>query len=185
MSFGTQKKCKHCKTKFTPFNSFQKYCLGNDECIDESNKQFKAKKSKELKKEFKENDKTLLRRKIQSLANKYGRLMDYQRWLREGCITCSAKTGKVDGGHFLPTSTYPSIRYYAKQIKCQCINCNQYNGGKPIEYEAKMRDLYGDDFVDKLKAEHRKSSNYSIEYMKKYILVIGKRVKKLELRNNL
>ena len=185
MSFGTQRKCKHCKTKFKPISSFMAYCLQNDECITESNKQFKAKKSRELKKEFKENDKTLLRRKIQALANKYGRLMDYQRWTKEGCITCRSKSGKVDGGHFLPTSTYPSIRYYAKQIKCQCINCNQYNGGKPIEYEAKMRSLYGNDFVDKLKQEHRKSSSYSVEYMKKYIMVIGKRVKKLELRNNI
>ena len=185
MSFGTQRKCKYCKTKFKPINSFMAYCLQNDECIAESNKQFKAKKSRELKKEFKENDKTFLRKKIQEVANRYGRMMDYKRWLIEGCITCGIKTGKVDGGHFLPTSTYPSIRYYSKQVKSQCPNCNMWNGGRPTEYEAKMRALYGDDFVDKLKQEHRKSANYSVEYMKKYIRVISKRIKKLELRNNI
>ena len=185
MSFGKTRKCKHCKTKFNPYTSFQKYCLQTDECIAENNKQHRQKESKKAKKEFRENDKTALRDKIQRLANKYGRIMDYQRWLIEGCITCGIKTGKVDGGHFLPTSSYPSIRYYSKQIKCQCINCNQYNNGKPLEYEAKMRLMYGDDFVDNLKNEHRNSRKYSIEYMKKYIRVINKRVKKLELRNNL
>ena len=184
MSFGKTKKCKYCKERFEYMNSFQPFCF-KDECILQHNQKTKEKKSKELKKEFRENDKSLLRVKIQRLANKYGRMMDYQRWLKEGCITCGIKTGKVDGGHFLPTSTYPSIRYYSKQIKCQCINCNQYNGGKTVEYEAKMRLMYGDDFVNNLKNEYRNSRKYSVEYMQKYIRVINKRVKKLELRNNL
>ena len=179
-----EKKCRYCKNKFIPFNSFQSFCF-KEECIKQHNKQEREKKDRKAKKEFKENDKTLLRVKIQRLANKYGRMMDYQRWLKEGCITCGIKTGKVDGGHFLPTSTYPSIRYYSKQIKCQCINCNQYNNGKPLEYEAKMRLMYGNDFVDNLLKEHRVSKNYNVEYMQKYIRVINKRVKKLELRNNL
>ena len=184
-----KKKCKNCLSFFIPDRLMQTTC--SFECaIEYSNKpkvqkKYITDKHRELKKEFKENDKTLLRVKIQRLANKYGRMMDYQRWLREGCITCGIKTGKVDGGHFLPTSTYPSIRYYSKQIKCQCINCNQYNGGKTVEYEAKMRLMYGDDFVNNLKNEHRNSRKYSVEYMQKYIRVINKRVKKLELRNNL
>lgn len=179
-----ERKCNYCKSKFTPINPFQPFCW-NEDCIKQHNKLQREKKARKAKKEFKENDKTLLRKKIQSLANKYGRLMDYQRYLLEGCITCGSKTGKVDGGHFLPTSTYPTIRYFSKQIKCQCIRCNQYNGGMPLEYENKMRILYGDNFVNNLKQEHRKSANYSIEYMKKYIRVISKRIKKLELRNNI
>ena len=55
----------------------------------------------------------------------------------------------------------------------------------PLEYEAKMRLMYGNYLVDNLKKEHRKSANYSIEYMQKYIKIITKRVKKLELRNNI
>ena len=184
-----EKKCKNCLKQFTPDRPMQS-CCGFECSIEWSSKpkvqkKYIVDKQRELKKEFKENDKTLLRVKIQRLANKYGRMMDYQRWLKEGCITCGIKTGKVDGGHFLPTSTYPSIRYYSKQIKCQCINCNQYNGGKTVEYEAKMRLMYGDDFVNNLKNEHRNSRKYSVEYMQKYIRVINKRVKKLELRNNL
>lgn len=175
------KTCRYCKEKFTPFNSLQPFCFKED-CIKAHNKVTREKKQRKVKKEFKENDKTLLRRKIQALANKYGRLLDYKRWSVEGCITCNIKTGKVDGGHFLPTSTYPAIRYYAKQIKCQCIGCNQYRGGMPVEYDIKMRELYGNEFVDNLRSKHRESSNYSIEYMQKYIRVIGKRIKKLELR---
>lgn len=179
-----QKKCRYCKEYFTPFNSLQPFCF-KTECIQEHNKVTREKKARKVKKEFKERDKSLLRKKIQSVANKYGRLMDYQRYLQEGCITCGKIGGKVDGGHFLPTSTYPSIRYFSKQIKCQCIRCNQYSGGMPLEYEAKMRLMYGNDLVDSLKNEHRKSATYSIEYMKKYIRIISKRNKKLELRLNM
>lgn len=178
------KKCRYCKDLFTPFNTLQPFCF-KEECIKKHNQITKEKKQKKAKKEFKENDKTLLRKKIQSIANKYGKLLDYERYRKEGCVTCGIKTGKIDGGHFLPTSTYPSIRYYAKQIKCQCVGCNQYRGGMPIEYDIKMRSLYGNDFVDNLRLEHRKIGNYSVEYMKKYIRVISKRIKKLELRLNM
>lgn len=181
------KKCKNCLKMFTPERAMQSCC--SFECSIEwakkpkAQKQYKMEKKKELIEKYP--DKSLLRKKIQSLANKYGRLMDYQRYLLEGCITCGSKNGKIDGGHFLPTSTYPTIRYFSKQIKCQCVRCNQYGGGMPLQYENKMRILYGDNFVNNLKQEHRKSANYSIEYMKKYIRVISKRIKKLELRNNI
>lgn len=178
------KKCKMCLKMFNPIRPMQTIC--SFECSIEWSKKPKAQKAykMEKKKELLEKypDKTALKKSIQSTANKYGRLMDYQRYLQEGCITCGKIGGKVDGGHFLPTSTYPSIRYYAKQIKCQCIKCNQYNNGMPVEYDIKMRSLYGNIFVDNLRLEHRKSANYSIEYMKKYIRVINKRIKKLELR---
>lgn len=181
------KKCKNCKKSFEPERPMQSTC-GYDCAIQWANtpkaqKAYKIEKKKELMEKYP--DKTLLKRKIQAIANKYGRLMDYQRYLQEGCITCGKIGGKIDGGHFLPTSTYPSIRYFSKQIKCQCIRCNQYNSGMPLEYEEKMRLMYGNKLVDNLKNEHRKSANYSIDYMKKYIRIIGKRVKKLELRNNI
>ena len=183
----TRKRCKECKKLFVPVREMQTTC--SIQCALNHSQKPKAKKDYQLKnkKELAEKypDKRALRKSIQKTANKYGRLMDYQRYLQEGCITCGKIGGKIDGGHFLPTSTYPSIRYYSKQIKCQCIRCNQYNNGMPKEYDIKMRSIYGDDFVDNLRLEHRKSANYSVEYMKKYIRVINKRNKKLELRLNL
>lgn len=189
-----KKKCKECQKLFAPTRELQPCCSYECEVrhIDSNlnnlvahGKSIRQKETNKIKKEFRENDKRILREKIQKVANRYGKLMDYQRYLQDGCITCGKIGGKVDGGHFLPTSTYPSIRYFSKQIKCQCIRCNQYNGGMPLEYEAKMRLMYGNDLVDSLKSQHRKSANYSVEYMKKYIRVISKRNKKLELRLNL
>jgi hypothetical protein len=186
-----QKRCKECNKLFTPTRELQPCC--SFECdinhVDNNLKglvalggDMRTKRANKRKAEFKANDKVALRKSIQATANRYGRIMDYERYLQEGCITCGKIGGKIDGGHFLPTSTYPSIRYFSKQIKCQCIRCNQYNNGMPLEYEAKMRLMYGDDLVDSLKSEHRASANYSMEYMKKYIRVINKRIKKLELR---
>jgi len=183
-----KKRCRECKKLFVPTREMQSCCgyeceinyISKPKNLKNAIKQGKEKRKKELAEKYP--DKRALRKRIQAIANKYGRLMDYQRYMQEGCITCGKTGGKVDGGHFLPTSTYPSIRYYSKQIKCQCIKCNQFQGGMPKEYDIKMRSIYGDDFVDNLRLEHRKSTNYSVEYMRKYIRVINKRNKKLELR---
>lgn len=186
-----QKRCKECKKLFTPERELQPCCSydcnikhleSNLKGLVNQGKTNRKKEARKQKSELDNNDKSMLRRKVQAVANRYGKLMDYPRWKEEGCITCGIKTGKVDGGHFLPTSKYPSIRYFAKQIKGQCIRCNQYNNGMPLEYDSKMRELYGNNFVDKLRENHRKSANYSVEYMQKYIRIIGKRIKKLELR---
>ena len=180
-----KKKCKNCGVYFTPERDMQTTCSFKCALEYAQRDDVKKKAINKKKREFNSNDKKILRVKIQKIANQYGKMIDYSRWKNEGCITCGIRTGKVDGGHFLPTSTYPSIRYYAKQIKGQCVNCNRYNGGKPVEYEEKMRKLYGDELVDRLKKEHRQPANYSVEYMKKYIRVITKRVKILKARNGL
>jgi hypothetical protein len=114
----------------------------------------------------------------QKLVNRYARLRDFkENGLR--CVTCSSTTGKRDGGHFLPTSGYSAIRYNTNQIHQQCVNCNQYNGGRPKEYRVFMIKKYGLEYVENLESSRNKTRSYSVEYYQKLIRVVRKKIKKI------
>ena len=144
-------------------------------------KEIKKQKAKK-KREFKQNDKPKLMQKCQSLANKYARIRDER--LGRGCITCGTKNAKWDGGHFLPTSTYSSIRFYTLQIHKQCFQCNRINSGKPREYREAMINMHGIEWVEKLESTKNITRKYTVEYLNKYLLVIGRRLKKITNRMN-
>ena len=177
------KTCKSCKKKFHPERDFQNTC--DYKCAIQHAKNLQAKKEAKKKtkarrelKAFNETDKTVLKRNAQMLVNRYARLRDFkENGLR--CVTCESVTGKRDGGHFLPTSGYSAIRYNTNQIFQQCVNCNQYNGGKPKEYRVFMINKYGLEYVEKLEATRNESRSYSIEYYQKLIRVVRKKIKKM------
>ncbi len=59
------------------------------------------------------------------------------------CITCDRPLiGKFDAGHFMKgTNSY--TKFMEKNIHGQCVNCNQYNGGREREYEHALIAKYG------------------------------------------
>ena len=179
------KKCRQCGELFernpkviTPFCS--NLCELTAKAMSNL-KEIKKQKAKE-KREFKQNDKPKLMQKCQSLANKYARIRDER--LGRGCITCGTKNAKWDGGHFLPTSTYPSIRFYTLQIHKQCFQCNRINSGKPREYREAMINMHGIEWVEKLESTKNITRKYTVEYLNKYLLVVGKRSKRMTNRIN-
>ena len=178
------KKCRVCLTPFPPINSLQVVC--SPKCAIEHAKQKSEKAAKKrraaAKREFRAKDKSLLIRKCQALANKYARIRDKR--LGRGCITCGTKNAKWDGGHFLPTSTYSSIRFYTLQIHKQCFQCNRINSGKPREYREAMINMHGIEWVEKLESTKNITRKYTVEYLNKYLLVVGKRLKKITNRIN-
>ena len=179
------KKCRQCGELFEPNpNTITPFCSPLCELTAKamSNlKEIKKQKAKE-KREFKQNDKPKLMQKCQSLANKYARIRDER--LGRGCITCGTKNAKWDGGHFLPTSTYPSIRFYTLQIHKQCFQCNRINSGKPREYREAMINMHGIEWVEKLESTKNITRKYTVEYLNKYLLVVGKRLKRMTNRVN-
>ncbi len=179
------KKCRQCGEPFecnpkviTPFCS--NLCELTAKAMSNL-KEIKKQKAKE-KREFKQNDKPKLMQKCQSLANKYARIRDER--LGRGCITCGTKNAKWDGGHFLPTSTYSSIRFYTLQIHKQCFQCNRINSGKPREYREAMINMHGIEWVEKLESTKNITRKYTVEYLNKYLLVVGKRLKRMTNRIN-
>ena len=120
----------------------------------------------------------------QKLANKIGKLNGYLQG-QTTCITCQIQLStqnQVDGGHGFPTSTYSGIRFYTTQIKPQCVRCNRHNSGMRAEFEAVLTKLYGQEKVDWLKSHKGVTRKYTVEYLKKYKTVMGKRLKTLENR---
>mgnify|MGYP000978942006 FL=1 len=181
MTAPIKKKCKTCKTYFKPQRLMQTTC--SYECAISFSKEPKNKEKyiNDSKREFKKNNpsKSKLKEKVQALANKIGRF----KAMAEGinfCVTCGNQKCKFDGGHFLPTSKYPAIRYYTNQIFPQCVNCNRYNGGMPKEYRTYMIDRVGIKKVIWLESHLRVSREYTIEYYQKYLKVMTKKFKKLE-----
>lgn len=179
-----QKKCKNinCGIMFTPERPMQTTCCPFP-CAIEYSKQLQAKKQgsekRKAKKEFNENDRVLLRAKAQRLANKYARLRDqYENGYR--CCTCGITKGKMDGGHFLPTSSYSAIRYNTNQIHQQCVGCNQFRHGMPKEYRTFMIEKYGDKYVEKLESLKGITRGYSTQYLQKLIKVLLKKTKRVE-----
>lgn len=175
MSFGTQRKCKHCKIKFTPFNSFQKYCLENDECIAENNKQHKVKKSKELKKEFKENDKGTLLKLAQAVFNKYIRLRDSS--ITNKCISCDYVWGNIGhqrqahASHFISTSKSRLLRFNEDNVHMSCQICNTHLSGNLAEYRLRLIKKIGLEKVEELErlANSNEPCRYSAEDYKNII----------------
>jgi 5-methylcytosine-specific restriction endonuclease McrA len=172
-------KCKICKKGYERQRQCQVVC--SYECSLEYAKQQQIKKARKAKTEFKRNDKSELKKLAQQLINRYARLRDEkERGLK--CCTCGHDKGQFDGGHFLPTSTYPAIRYNTNQIHLQCKNCNRFNGGKPKEYREFMIKKYGINYIEKLEAQHRVSRNYTVEYYQKLIRVVRKKIKTISNR---
>jgi len=145
----------------------------------QKNAENKKKKDRRALKQFNDSDRTVLKRNLQMLVNKYARLRDR---LNNGhrCCTCSNTTGKMDGGHFLPTSGYSAIRYNVNQIHQQCVNCNQYRGGMPKEYRVFMIDKYGLEYVEKLEATKSVLRGYSVEYYQRLIKILRKKIRRVE-----
>jgi len=179
-----QCKNKNCCNKFTPERQFQTTC--GWECSIEYAKQLKEKKAKDATKQnniakraFKASDRSIIKEKAQRLVNKYARLRDqYENGYR--CCTCGIAKGKMDGGHFLPTSTYSAVRYNTNQIHQQCVNCNRYNAGRRAEYKIFMIEKYGEEYVQKLEALQGVTRSYSTEYLLKLIRVVNKKIKIIE-----
>ena len=75
------------------------------------------------------------------------------------CVSC----GKVDlwqnmdCGHFVPKSRGASVRYIEENCHPECPGCNRFDEGHLIEYTRYMIDMYGNDKIDELKQEARKT----------------------------
>ena len=178
MSFGKTKKCKYCKERFEYMNSFQPFCF-KDECIKSHNQKIKEKKSKELKKEFKENDKSTLMKLAQVLVNKYVRLRD----LNKPCISCGYKgnSRQIHAGHYKPVGNNQQLRYNTINIHAQCSICNNHLSANLVNYRVALIEKIGLEKVEWLECNHE-TKKYTVEYLQRLIKVFRKKIKLYEAK---
>lgn len=181
-SYPKKAKCKVCKSEYTKINMANTTC--GIECAIEWAKKLQEKREAKKKtearvalREFKNESKVDLKKYVQPLINEYARKRDY---ILNGkrCVTCGITTGKMDGGHFLPTSTHSAIRYNVNQIHQQCVKCNRYNFGMPKEYRLFMINKYSLEYVEMLEKSNEPRL-YTIEYYQRLKRIVRKKIAKL------
>lgn len=75
------------------------------------------------------------------------------------CVSCGRvfHWKEMDCGHFIPKSRGAAIRYVEENGHPECQGCNRFDEGHLIEYTRYMIEMYGNDKIDELKQEARKT----------------------------
>jgi 5-methylcytosine-specific restriction endonuclease McrA len=100
-----------------------------------------------------------LQAKADKLMSQYIRMKYADDLGNVSCVSC----GKVlywnesDAGHFVPKSRGAAVRYVEENVHPECPGCNRFNEGHLIGYTRYMIDMYGEEKIDELQAEARKT----------------------------
>ena len=127
------KKCKQCRSYFSPMNSLQQVC--SYQCaIKFNSKKEVNKRVKDLKKRIKTKSDYLST--LQVIFNTFIRLRDKGKT----CISCNVRlTENYDAGHFYTVKNYSFLRFHEDNVHGQCGQCNQHLHGNLIEYSRKLK----------------------------------------------
>lgn len=161
-----QKKCKICKSEFTPQRPLQIAC--SYYCAIKHSDALKARKNKEEEKKTREKFKTHSEhlKELQVIFNTYIRERDKVK----NCISCDKPlTGKYDAGHFYSVGAYPNLRFNEDNVHGQCVACNQHRHGNIHEYGLRLPfRIGGEKFLklQELRKEPLKLSLPEIEVLK-------------------
>lgn len=179
-----KKKCKNCLKLFIPDRPMQSCC--SFDCSIEWSKKPKVQKKyiidkqRELKKEFRENDKGILKDLAQSLVNQYVRLRDKNKIK---CISCSYKfstnTRQIHASHFRPVGANQQLRFNTLNIWASCSICNTHKSGNLIPYRKALIKKFGIEWVENLEANHE-TKKYTVEYLQRLIKIFRKKIKLYE-----
>jgi len=170
------KRCKNCGETFKPrFNTLERYCWA-PECktIEALQKLEKLKKTEtrlqqQKRNAIKEQLKTASKWKqdLQKVFNSFIRLRDAGR----NCISCDKQLiGKFDAGHFYNVGNYPGLRFNEFNVWGQCVECNQFQGGRVHEYRLNLIKRIGAEKVNELEANRHKLQKLTIPEIKELIV---------------
>lgn len=75
------------------------------------------------------------------------------------CVSCgrSFAWNDLDCGHFVPKARGASVRWVEENMAPECRGCNRYDGAHLIGYTLWMQDYYGQETIDWLRAEAKKT----------------------------
>lgn len=80
-------------------------------------------------------------------------------WVRstgkKECYTCHRKSDTLQCGHFVSRS-YLVTRWEPDNCRPQCVGCNLYGSGKPLDFEENLKKEIGAERVEEMKlSRHR------------------------------
>jgi len=78
------------------------------------------------------------------------------------CISCKRllPINNAQVGHYI-SRRHESVRWDLRNIHLQCISCNKWHSGNPVEYRKTLVEKYGEEEVDKLELFYQKTPHYS------------------------
>lgn len=83
------------------------------------------------------------------------------------CYTCG-RTGILQCGHFI-SRQYLATRWDENNCRPQCVGCNIYGNGKPLDFEERLKKELGDNFVEEMKKKRHTITKVSIQWYKDQI----------------
>jgi hypothetical protein len=172
------RKCKYCKSVFSPITTLQKNCF-DPNCVTEWINDVKQKNWQKKKAKLKADLMTVQDyiKLAQQVFNKYIRLRDAGNL----CISCQKKPLKENAGHFYNANNHWSVRFNEMNVHLQCEHCNTFLSGNLIYYRENLLKKIGIEEFENLSAEAMKTRKFTIEELKEIIATYKKKCKELEL----
>jgi hypothetical protein len=181
------KKCKVCKTEFTPTRPMQKVC--SPMCALEVSRQVAQKKAaKEAQEDRKKTREKLdamrtkpqLVKVAQTAFNAFVRARDADK----PCISCgkppSTESNQTDAGHFRSVGSAPHMRFVEDNVHGQCKHCNQYLAGNVLAYRKGLIERIGLERVEQIESDQtvRKYTKEGLQELAKHYNAETRRLKK-------
>lgn len=161
------KKCKSCGEMFTPDRPMMTTC--SYQCAIEYAKAQQVKKQnsekRKAKKEYNENDRSVLLKLAQTVFNKYIRERDGKT-----CISCDFKGEgrQIHAGHYMSQGGNSALRFSEFNCHSQCVQCNTYRSGNLANYRLRLIEKIGIDEVVRLETT-KNTKLWTVEELKEII----------------
>jgi len=119
-----------------------------------------------------------LKEKLDAIFSKYIR---WKHADSEGictCYTCGKKlhVKKIQNGHWIPRNILIT-RFDENNCRPQCVGCNMYGNGKPLDFEEHLVSELGKEFVDKLRASRFQILKVDVNWYKEKIKYYKEKIK--------
>lgn len=174
------KRCKECKTFFTPTRPLAMVCSVNCSIkygrrMDEKRKDREWSIRKKILQEKTKTHKDYLK-ELQTVFNAFIRERDAAR----SCVSCGAtQVEEWHAGHFIAT-TYQFLRFHEDNCWRQCSKCNTHLRGNPIPYRIELLKRIGKERVEYLENQRHNTLKLSIPEIKEKISYYKEKVKEFK-----
>ena len=154
--FANPKKCRHCKTLFTPIIPMQIVC--GIECAKAiaRKKREKVEKANDRQKREQLKTRSQWMKEAQIAFNAFIRDRDKNGF----CITCgklleseATSGGSFDCGHYRSVGSSPNHRFNEDNAHGQCKQCNRWGSGRAVDYRIALIKKIGQARVELLESD--------------------------------
>ena len=182
--------CPHCRKRLEPDQRIHPACIdGYAEALQAKADRVKARKARELEKL----DRALTRKRkaaLKTLSQLEGECRDIvQKMARirdrdQGCISCDKPAnwhGQWHGSHYRSHGACSSLQFHLWNISKACWICNKIFSGRIDGYKVGIVARHGQERLDWLDAQPT-LKRYSRDYLLRFKKVMGKRLRRMEKR---